>query len=171
MNTLPKQLDPFRYAQQEQKLDAMVALDVLPRIKDLLVSCKSNVAVHFSFYRDASGFNVLDLKIEGALLLLCQRSLEPFDYAYTSSSTLCFLKDGADDQAVPESYEIWPMDAPFIDPYVLVEEELLLGIPPAPVNPFSKEIDLGVKNGYNGAPSGTHQPFAVLKDLKNLKEK
>ncbi|MCC6531526.1 MAG: DUF177 domain-containing protein [Burkholderiales bacterium] len=106
---------------------------------------------------------VLDVAVEGALALTCQRCLERLDYDLRRRSRFVLVSSadalpdvGAEDPAS----ETMAVDA-VSDVADVVEQEVLLALPIAPMHAAG-----GCRANSEPSPEPTPSPFAVLGKLK-----
>ena len=84
---------------------------------------------------DAVGRPTLTLTVQGNLPLECQRCLQPFDTAIEQRSELLLARDEAElAELDAEEREVLLASAP-LDAMTLIEDELLLSLPFAPMHP------------------------------------
>jgi uncharacterized protein len=159
--------DAQKLAVRQHSVQAEVSLQSLSRLNDLLVPPYGRVQYALSFGVDAVGRACVNVKLRGSARLLCQRSLEPFDFALDSSTSLGFISDEADEASLMEGFDPILVGLEPISFESIAEDELILLIPPIPVNPLSekpedKDSPAGVWEAL--APETTH-PFAHLGTL------
>ncbi|MEP7180874.1 MAG: YceD family protein [Betaproteobacteria bacterium] len=84
--------------------------------------------------RDALGRPALDVAIDGEVPLECRRCLEPFAWPVSQRTMLLLAKDERELAKLDDDdeHEVVLASAP-LDPLVLVEDELLLSLPFAPL--------------------------------------
>jgi len=136
-----------------------------------------------AFGYDAQGMVVIDLRVEAQLPLVCLRSLEPYLEPVQRHSVLAVVGTAAEQDFVPEHYEPVLVEQGRLALQDLVEDELLLALPPVPRNPAIAAVrqsteGIGEWDGRRGgeaAPDNrrgsgeeaepTHRPFEGLADL------
>lgn len=156
-------IDALQFAREGRRLEGEIAVAAMQRLHDVVAQPTGAVRYCVEGSIDARRKPVLDVGVEATLLLTCQRCLEPVDYELRRSSRFV-LAEG--DQALPDvadedpETETLPADA-LADIEDVVEQEVLLGLPIAPMHP----------EGSCGAASKREagervSPFAVLEQLK-----
>lgn len=126
-------VDPWRLAAQGQTLTGRVALGELPRLAPSLVG-PGDVEFRLAFHLDSEARAVVSGQVTGELAVQCQRCLEPLAIAVDSHFELAFVR-GLDEAArLPEPYEPAMAEAGWVRPLDLVEDELLLALPPVPAH-------------------------------------
>ncbi len=170
-HTLPKTLDPFKYADQNKILEGEIALNLMPRLTDLLVDTHGKVKVELEFDRDPQRLRILKGKLQSTLNLVCQRCLNPVMQEVSSEFTLGIVFNDEQAQNLPRTYEPLLIEDEKLVVLDLVEEELILSLPMFAYHD-SCEVD-----GYQQTqPAETLEveiekpkkpnPFEVLSDLK-----
>lgn len=163
-------IDSLKFAAEEDCLDGRLALAVLPRLGDVLVSREGWLACELAGFREADGVGGdgtklgLHLRVKGRLGLRCQRCLAEVGFDCAIDSRLLLIPPGAewpdedlesdDFDAIPASRELSVLS--------LVEEEVLLTLP---LVPRHAECRPPVETGAVEEESEP-SPFAVLADLK-----
>lgn len=144
-------------------------LSSMPRLRDALLDCEGEVAFALQFDRDALQVPYVELRIDAALPLQCQRTLQRFEFPVAIVQRLGLIAAGSDDEveeaALPEGYEAMqvPEDG-MLRPAELVEDELILAIPVVPVKPGSEAVERDWP--VQADEELRANPFAALKDLK-----
>jgi uncharacterized protein len=160
-------VDPWRLAAQGRTLTGRVALDSLPRLAPAL-SGPGAVEYRLAFHLDDERRAALDGHVTATLVVQCQRCLEPLTIAVDSHFELAFVR-GLDEVArLPESYEPALAENGWVRPADLVEDELLLALPPVPLHE-STGCAAGGAAPPSGAQPGTTKvtnPFAALGVLR-----
>jgi len=174
---LPNLIDPIYAVQHEKCYEARVQQAIFPRLKELTLSQENAVEVSIQFYYDkVLRFPAFEMSLKTTFLLECQRSLTPFEYEAEASIKGVFVETLALVEDLPNNVEIYELDGLENDKLSLIElieDELLLSIPIAPINEcaqmdyqnsadeavFSKEAQKELKTKTN--------PFAALKGLNS----
>ena len=138
---LPKAIDPLRLAKAKREIISEVALSSLPRLSNLLAADSGMAIVIMRFDIDTEGLIAINLSIEANLTLLCQRSLDSFELPTTVNVTLSPISHERQASKLAAHYEaIEMLDGDFIDPIVMIEDELLLQLPDVPKTPGSESV-------------------------------
>lgn len=159
----PAQIDAWQMAQGRRSLSGSWPLARLPRLRPMLAADGGEVGFSMAFGIDEIGVSFVDLTLDAALPLTCQRTLEEYQHLVSRTVRLGLLRQEADEAGLPEDYE--PLLAPGseTETLALVEDELILAIPLVPKNP-----NASIAPGYEAAASEQKDnPFAVLKQLKS----
>lgn len=160
-----KVIDSLEFARSGRELLGQIAIAEMPRLQDLVHESGGAVDVRVVGDLDEQGRPWLHLEIRGELNLLCQRCLGPMEHALVADSHLRLIRPG----------DVWPEDEleegstvevedaieaeESLDLMALVEEEIILDLPYAPMH---EVCELPGEGKLNGKAS----PFAALAVLK-----
>lgn len=172
LNKLPNLIDPIHAVQHDKLFVARVNQGLFPRLVDATESHENDIDISIQFFYDrVLKFPAFEMQLSGTLVLQCQRSLRMFDYPFQTKVKGVFVESMALVENVPEEVEIYEMPSETISLMELVEDELLLTIPLAPVDettemyvhsvgtlPEMAENDKELETKLN--------PFAVLQGLR-----
>lgn len=156
-------INNFDFAKRQQVLEADIGLPAMPRLREVLTDdthAVSNSTFHFKLIGHSQQYQLpsLHLEIEANLSMVCQRCLESvqvpislrFDYLVSVEDSA--LLDGSDEVD-------WVEQSEAMDVCALIEDELLIALPIAPVHTLPcKQLNLESGEKPN--------PFSVLKTLK-----
>ena len=161
--------DPWRLAAQGRTLTGRMALGSLPRLAPSLVD-SGDVEYRLAFHLDSDHRAVVSGQVAAKLLVQCQRCLEPLAIAVDSRFELAFVR-GLDEAArLPETYEPAVAEDGRVRPADLVEDELLLALPPVPVHadPACAGQPAAAPPGAEADGKNLTNPFAVLAALRDV---
>jgi uncharacterized protein len=152
-------IDSVDFARNGKEIRGEIAVSALSRLADKLAKSDGTLTYIVSGYH-ADGRDMLEVSLQGACTLRCQRCLSELEYPVNLVSRLWLLPADKLDEA-EEDDEVDAIEAePRLDVLALIEEELLLGLPFAPRHPEGEcapaANDLQQKAN----------PFAVLAGLK-----
>ncbi|MEI7187054.1 23S rRNA accumulation protein YceD [Dickeya dianthicola] len=166
---LPLTLDAVRAAQKRLDYVGVYTAEQVMRVAGSVVSVDSDVNATLSFNIDSQRLAVIDGQADVTVTLLCQRCGKPFEHQV--HATFCFSPVISDEQAeaLPEAYEpIEVNEFGEVDLLAMVEDELILSLPIAPVHDSEhcevSETDMVF--GQLPAEAEKPNPFAVLASLK-----
>lgn len=149
-------------------VEGRLPLSALARLRDSLVDTEGEVAFSIDFDQDALKVPYAELRIEAALPLQCQRSLQRFLLPVRIEQRLGLIRSEAEEAALPPGYEplLMPEDG-MLRAVELVEDELILAVPVVPVMPGSEAVERDWPADEAGAPEPERpNPFAALAALK-----
>jgi len=165
---VPDVLDAWRMVAARRGFEGTLPLASLPRLRDALCDDGSGLGeARFALEFDRDGLQVpyVELQVEAALPLECQRSLQRFLHPVRVVQRLGLIRDEADEAGLPEGYEplLVPEDG-MLRPAELVEDELILAVPVVAVMPGTEamERDWPAQEEEQRQAS----PFAALAGLK-----
>lgn len=158
-------IDSLEFARHGKRLQGNVAIARLGGLQEYLHS--NNGDLHYTLFGklDEKGRPRLVCEVMGKLALICQRCLGALEFPLAIESTLELIKAG--EEFLPlededDSVDSIPADTA-MDVLALVEEEVLLSLPIAPVHADS---ECAGGDGSRQNPPGKSNPFAALASLK-----
>ncbi len=164
---MPEQvaINSIEFARNSESLSGRVAVANLSRLQDLLYSSSGLLEYTLTGKRGENGKFFLVCAVKGMLQLRCQRCLGPLAHPVALVSELELIED---EQALPavvnedELTDAIKVD-PNMDALALVEDEVLLGLPMAPMHAPGD-----CKAGANFGQTETDKPnaFSALAVLK-----
>jgi uncharacterized protein len=162
---VPEILDAWRMVAARRSFEGKVPLAALRRLDGLLTDAEGEVTFALQFDRDALQVPYVELKIDAALPLECQRSLQRFLFPVSMVQKLGLIRHEADEAALPEGVEalLVPEDG-MLRTLDLIEDELVLAVPAVPMNPELPAVELDVSPRQEELAQAS--PFAALASLK-----
>jgi uncharacterized protein len=156
-------INSIEFARKALEIHDTIRVSQFTRLLDLLDSNAGVIDFQLIGSAAADGSLQLSLKVQGTLLLSCQRCLDPFEFMLdiASSFTLVANEEAiplSDDEGDDKDYLVEDVNLRVWD---LVEDEVLLALPLAPKHSIEK-CRAGDKLNELKKPS----PFAVLANLK-----
>ena len=149
-----------------REFEGRIPLAAMMRLRGSLVDAEGEVRYALAFDTDSLKVPYVELRIDAALPLECQRSLQRFLQPMQLVQRLGLIRDEAEESALPPEYEalLVPEDGRVV-PAELVEDELILAVPVIPVAPGSEAVerDWPVREEEAAATN----PFAALSALKS----
>lgn len=150
-----------------RSFEGSVPLAQMPRLKALLVDSEGDCRYEVAFYRDPLKIDVMHVRLQAVLPLVCQRSLERFGYPVEIDQRLGLIRDESQEAALPEDMEAVLIEGNGeVSPLQLIEDELLLAVPLVPINPDASELDPKWADEEIAEQQKPH-PFAVLAALRD----
>jgi len=168
LGRVPEVLDAWRMVAARREFEGTLPLSSMSRLRDVLCDDGSplgEVRFALGFDRDALQVPYVELKVEAALPLECQRSLQRFLQPIRVVQRLGLIRDEADEAGLPEGYEpLLLAEDGMLRPSELVEDELILAVPVVAVMPGTEAME----RDWPVQEEEKHQasPFAALADLK-----
>jgi uncharacterized protein len=165
LTPLPERIEVERAVTTGRVYVGVLPLAALPRLVGLLADAQGEVRYELQFGRNAIGQRSVALVADAALPLICQTTLDRFEFPVHVDTHLGFVKDETEDAGLPEGFEATLTDDGMVDPAALIEDELILAIPVIPRKPDAQvQQPAAVPEGE--AASGRPNPFAALTALK-----
>jgi uncharacterized protein len=159
-------IDAFEFCRTNGHREGVTPLTEMPRLAADCANASGEIAWSIQGGVTPQNYPTMTLSVEGAVQLVCQRCLAPFDYHMDSSTQLVL---GRDDEEADGMEEV--LDDESIDVIVgshtadireLLEDEALLALPQAPKHEVCPGTTL-----LDGLKSEKVSPFAGLKNLKS----
>jgi uncharacterized protein len=171
---LPDVIDAWRMVAARRVFEGRLALATMSRLGESLADDTGECRYQVEFGRDEFGTAFVELKAEAALPLVCQRTLERFEWPVRIDQRLGLIRDEREEAALPPGYEplLLPEDAR-LHPAELIEDELILAVPVVPVKPGTEAIEAHWEASAEEMQDERPNPFAALSALKsgNVKQK
>jgi len=163
---VPELLDAWRMVAARRRFDGQVPLAQLTRLQGLVADSEGECAYSLEFSRDdILQVSYVELSIDTALPLTCQRSMQRFLLPVKLVQKLGLIRDEDEESSLPEDFEalLVPEDGQ-LRPLDLVEDELVLAVPVVPLSPDGEPVEA------DWAPTEEEKnkvnPFAALASLK-----
>ena len=154
-------IDSLDFARRGGELSGEVPVAELPRMSDILADSEGKISYILRGLAGNDGKPQLELILDGACNLRCQRCLNALSYPIKLVSRLRLVSEGEVDGSDIEDDEVDSIPAEKrLDVLALIEEEVLLSMPIAPKH-GSGECEIAVES-----LSRSNNPFAVLAGLK-----
>ncbi|WP_291775940.1 YceD family protein [Luteibacter sp.] len=166
--TLPSSVDAWREVRARRSFQGQLPVSAFKRLGELVASSEGDVTYELDFGRDELGVAYVAVRARVTLMLVCQRSLEPFALPVVLDGRLGLIVEEREEASLPPGYEplLLEQDGK-LDPLATIEDELLLALPLVPVNPdyeLPEEI-AGADEEEISPPETTENPFAALREL------
>jgi uncharacterized protein len=155
-------IDGLKFAAEARHLAGELAVAAMPRLQDSVFEPAGRVLYELTGMTGRHGRPLIEVSVQGSVPLVCQRCLGRLDYELKRRSRLVLVDDAAmlpdvaqedpDTESIPAAEVANVAD--------LVEQEVLLGLPLAPVH----EAPCVGRTEQPEAPADS--PFAVLRTLK-----
>ena len=153
-------------AAARRRFDGQVSLAELNRLQGLILETENQCSYTLEFGRDDTlQVPYVELTLETALPLVCQRTMQPYEHVVSRVQRLGLIRDESEEAAMPPDYEalLVPEDGQ-LRPLDLVEDELVLLVPLVPVAPGSEAVEREWEPPAED--KAKVNPFAALAALK-----
>lgn len=171
---LPKEIDPFRFANTGRELEGELALADLPRLRESLHHAEGVVTVSMRFDIDDTGTPFMQGHFETTLPLTCERCLQELTLPLEIDTLLGLVRHEKLAENLADQYEPWVIEEHDLsDPASVVEDELILALPLVPKHDYDclpeEALFAGDKEVEEKKADKPDSPFAVLSALKSKK--
>lgn len=167
LNRLPDWIDPVHCAEHDMRFHAHVNQSAMKRLLEQVETPNGEVEVDIQFHRHPRlKTPQFSMRVQTRLCLVCQRTLDPFEFEVDSTVEGLFLPSMQMADEIEEDVEVYELSQDKVSLLELVEEELLLAIP---MIPRKDEADLA---SFDSEPlehepkAERENPFALLAQLK-----
>jgi uncharacterized protein len=167
MPGLPQFVDPLRLAETEETIAGRLAVSAMPRLTEALRDDSGSVEFRLQFRRDDQGLVRVLGEFSTSLRTTCQRCLEPLQLALSGAIDVAAVGGENGTQNLPPGAEPLVLTEGRIHLPGLIEDEVLLALPIAPMH---EEGRCTPKSGARASGGGSGGPFAALKGL-NIQKK
>lgn len=177
LSLLPDYVDPVRLCGLGKVYEGTIGLSEMPRLVELLTDASGDAQFRLDFGRDAEQRSVVGVVVETGLRLTCQRCLGAMEHRVATSSRLAVVQGPVEAERLPGDLDPLLVTGERIALRALLEDELILSIPNAPMHPPDEcEVDLRrLNSGSARPPTGlqaqTESPFAALAGLKRKRNR
>jgi uncharacterized protein len=141
----------------------------LPRVADQLApeGGSAEIAWRISGIVDPSGRPALEVRVDGAVPLVCQRCLQPFDWRVAQRTMVFLARDERELETLDadDEHEVILAAAP-IDAATLAEDELLLTLPFVPRCERVECAQSAMAAAHEPGARAPAQAFAALAAIK-----
>lgn len=166
--SLPDSIDLNSAVRKEWQLKGEILLSDLGRMPvGLIHSTDALLKYEILFRHSKKGLGEAIIRIESLLELICQRSLDPFEFILQTNNTIGFISKIEDEVELEADVSPSWVEGMQVDPKALLEDEILLMLPDIPVKPGA-ELDSQYLADHEdiAVDEEIKNPFAVLKNLK-----
>lgn len=168
--TLPKNLNPFRFAREKKYLEASFLLSEMTRVRDMLLKQEGQVEFSIAGKIDLINLPVLHGTITVNLCLECQRCLKPMDYPLNVDFNWVPIKDDKEIEDIPSYYDSIECKDEDLNLLALIEDELILNLPTVPMHENPHCVGKVFEQRKASEPENSTKasnPFEVLKHYKH----
>lgn len=171
MNSLPRYIDPRKFAQQGIEIEGQVALAELSRLAELLHSDKGHVEAALRFGIGEQRILFVAGDVSATVESVCQRCLEGVSIDIRCELNLAIQWEDSDIARLPSRFDPWIVGEGQTDIYQIIEDDLLLSLPIVSYHDEPCVPDTLFSSGEEEtskiiAAAPDTNPFNVLADLK-----
>ena len=194
---IPQRIDYFRYTDKGVILEGVItsqeSLDAFPRLA-AAVKNVGDVEYRLEFDVDILSNRIVSGFVKTQVVLQCQRCMNDFSLALDCEIATAFVQNDFElKKAESSDYDVCFVEKKvgkedtkkkiFLDPRILLEDELLLALPQIAKHPkqdigthcqiqqfdsLAEQKDMGLESGKQQSKDGrdSDNPFAILEQLK-----
>lgn len=177
LNRLPVDVNPFRLVEQRKSLTGQMSLSQLPRLAAMVHANTGDFTVELVFTRSIAGLPKITGQISGAVVMDCQRCMQPVTIAIACAVDVALTTFESDERPEQEGLEAWLVEDDRLFLQDFVEDEILLAMPlvarhaqceplRALIEALPTDAPASENEPTEATPQGRKNPFAVLKDWK-----
>jgi uncharacterized protein len=173
---LPERLDAERMVAARRAFHGSLPVASMKRLVQALASDSGEVEYDLEFGTEAPGIRCLAVHAATRVALECQRSLETFEHPLEVDVRLGLIEHERDEAGLPAGFEPLLLEEGMLHPAQVIEDELLLALPPYPMkdDPVEPGAEAESKTwdgecwapAHPENPERKDNPFAILRGLK-----
>jgi len=164
---LPENVDAWRMVQARRRFEGKLPLAALTRLAADLAAADGDAAYDLEFGKDEFGVPFLHVRADAVLPLVCQRTLDTFDFPVRVDTRLGLIVHEADEAGLPSGYEPLLLTGDgTLRLADVVEDELLLAVPEVPVKPGTEYVERSWGDEADDPGPAPESPFEALKKMK-----
>lgn len=162
---LPDRVDIARQVQARRIYEGALPLAAMRRLSGSLAANEGAARYSVEFGKDGFGISYIALRVEAELPLICQRTLDVFEYPVSIDQRLGLIVRESEEAGLPPGYE--PLLVPEGDLSIadVIEDELILALPVVPLKP-GEPLEWNDPLTDDEVDEKPPNPFAVLGALK-----
>ncbi len=167
-NSLPVQVDPFRFADNATRLQGTLFIKDMQRLGSSLYRDDGEARVHVEFGIDKQGIRFLRGQFTACLTLQCQRCLESFSYEIENSFLLGIVRTEEEAIQLSKRYDPLIVKEGILTLQDVFEDELIVNLPIVSmhrVNDCKIKLPLAIEADEQ-VESSKDNPFKVIEFLK-----
>ena len=174
---LPLEVDPIRLAARGEHLQGTIPVKRMKRLISALSSGEGEVYIDVEFSVDINRVVILAGEIKTETKLICQRCMKEMDLPIALDFQLAFVRSEAEMEKLPEGYEATLIDNKSMMLSDIIEDEILLVLPPIPKHLDESCSSDNVAEGWGSSQQNEpdtesverDNPFDILASLKTDK--
>ncbi len=161
---LPQTINPLRLARTDSILKGRFHLSEMERLASQLQDSRGEVNFELQFTRDDEDITQINGSCRTSLIMACQRCFEPIRIEIATSTRLVVVPSIEAAREIPDAAEPLLFSGEAISLKDLVEEEVLLALPIAPLH--DNAICHATGAVLEGQGDEKTNPFSVLRNMK-----
>ena len=153
--------------ERKARLTGEIALSQLTRLRELLFTYSGSVKASIAFSQQGDDCVTLDLDYKVALELVCQRCLEPFAQEICEHTSVALELSSPSWSVRDNDCELLVLSGDRFSPSALIEDELIVSVPLAPVHFPEDRCGSLIKRLKSSVDCVTTQPQTLLIEENN----
>lgn len=170
LSELPDRVDPFRLCDEARSFEGRLQLAALPRLAGALASPEGQVTYRIDCDRDDERRARIQGSADATLVVTCQRCMGPMHLPVHVDFLLAVVTGEDEAAQLPDAYDPLLLEDGQLDLASVIEDELLLALPVAPLHPVEEcsedPADWSLTDMEPETVLTRENPFAVLAGLK-----
>lgn len=167
---LPQYVEPLRLARQAARFSGAIPVADLPRLAAMTHDGCGSVAFEMVFGRDAGGIHNITGSFSAQVTLVCQRCLQPLQTEVTARLNMGIVQGAQEAKLLPAEYEPLEVGAEPVPLLQLIEDEVLLALPFAPLHTTGQCPADAMPEAASEIAPERQRPFAELIELKRRRK-
>ena len=163
----PQLIDPARFADKNERIVGDLKVVDLRGLADLVEAKDEKITFELNFDRDQNRRITIAGGFSSELTMRCQRCLLPLKVKVEHVINIALIADEDEAKTLPRCQEGFVITDKTLSLNSLIEEELLLALPLAPLHETSSCSEIGA--GIAEVVEERQYPFEMLKDFKTNK--
>lgn len=168
-NYIPKQVNLISFAKAGKTLEGKIPIgNTMPRLAAVIIEGSEDIdasSYRLDFSCDEVSQYIIDGMVKASVKVVCQRCMEPMTLDMSSSFKVMVVAAGTDMDQLPEDCEPLILEGETVSPAELLEDELILCVPYAPMHEDACSEYLRNNAEQETGAQQKENPFSVLKDL------
>lgn len=167
MPVLPRYVDAVRLCQQHASVSGRLPLSAMSRLSAHLVSAEGEADAVLAFGLDEQMRRTLTGQVSATVAVVCQRCLDTMHVPLVCELSLALVWTDEQAAQLPKSLDPVVLEDQELDVYSILEDELLLALPLAPVHDTGQCEPPVMPEPLDSVVPVKENPFQVLAALKS----
>jgi len=133
---LPAKVSLKKLIEAEEVLEGCIPSNRLSRLTDCVVTSERSFDVSLKFGRNMSGKAEIAMKVEGSVIMQCQRCLEDFNVPIFVDTTLMVVSHDDEARINLKNHDPVIIENDILEVDLVVEDEILLVLPIVAKHPY-----------------------------------
>ncbi len=167
-NTLPVQVDAFRFAENTARLEGALFIKDMQRLAPSLYTSDGETQVQMEFGVDKQGIHFLRGQFSACVTLQCQRCLESLSFEVAGNFLSGIVRTEEEADQLPKGYDPLIAKEGMLTLQDIFEDELIVSLPIVPMHSMEDcKVTLPLKiETDEKVEASKENPFKVIEFLK-----